>query len=201
MDAEGDAAVLTRLHGARLRPLTVAEYYRMGEAGIFARDERIELIDGQIVAMSPIGTPHIGTVIVLTRLLTSAIAGRAEVSVQNPVRLDDLTEPEPDFAILKPRPDDYRSGSPPRPEDILLLIEVAETNLAYDRGVKLGRYARHAIPEVWIVNLGAEVVEVYRSPSEGRYEAASAVGRDGTLDVALIPGTAIPVAAIFGNAG
>jgi len=85
MDAEGDAAVLTRLHGARLRPLTVAEYYRMGRGCAFLRgDERIELIDGQIVAMSPIGTPHIGTVIVLTRLLTSAIAGRAEVSVQKP---------------------------------------------------------------------------------------------------------------------
>ena len=110
------------------RPITVAEYHRMAEVGILGERDRVELIEGELVAMSPIGSYHTGTVIMLNHSLVHAVGDRAMVSVQNPIRLDDLSEPEPDFALLKPRPDLYRDA-PAGPADVLLLIEVADTSL------------------------------------------------------------------------
>jgi Uma2 family endonuclease len=142
------------------RPITVTEYHRMGEVGILGERDRIE---GGLVAMSPIGSYHHGTVKQLTHALVDAVGERAIVSVQGPVRLDDLSEPEPDFGMLKPRPDFYRDAHA-QPADVLLLIEVADTSLNYDRAVKRMLYARHAVPEFWIVDLTAGEVEVCREP-------------------------------------
>ena len=162
MDRE-ELGLLSRYPAAPRRLLTVDEYHRMGEAGILTEDDRVELIEGELVAMAPIGSEHIAATNSLNRLLVLAVGDHGIVSVGNPVRLNRHSEPQPDFSILKPR-DDYRKTLP-RPEDTMLAVEVANTSLDYDRKVKLALYARSGIPEVWIVNLAANEVEVYRSPS------------------------------------
>ena len=141
------------------RRITVAEYHRMGEVGILGERDRVELIGGELVAMPPIGSYHTGTVNKLNHSLVHAVGERAIVAVQIPVRLDDVSEPEPDFALLKPRLDFYQD-SPAQPADVLLLIEVADTSLSYGRAVKRALYARHAIPEFWIVDLIPSALEI-----------------------------------------
>ncbi len=178
------------------RPITVADYHRMGEVGILSERDRVELIEGELVAMSPIGSYHHGTVNQLTHALVHAVGERAIVSVQGPVRLDDFSEPEPDFALLKPRPDFYRDAHA-QPADVLLLIEVADTSLNYDRAVKRTLYARHAIPEFWIVDLTSGEVEVCREPKADGYAAVERVGRDGELEPELLPGVRIQVSSLF----
>jgi Uma2 family endonuclease len=178
------------------RPITVADYHRMGEVGILGERDRVELIEGELVAMSPIGSYHHGTVNQLTHALVHAVGERAIVSVQGPVRLDDFSEPEPDFALLKPRPDFYRDAHA-QPADVLLLIEVADTSLNYDRVVKRALYARHAVPEFWIVDLTSGEVEVCREPKAGGYAAVERVGRDGELEPELLPGVRIQVSSLF----
>jgi Uma2 family endonuclease len=169
----------------------------MGEAGILTEDDRVELIEGQLIAMSPIGSDHSGTVNSLTRMLVLAVGDRGVVAVQNPVQLDDLSEPQSDFSVLKPRDDDYRRATP-LPHEVLLIIEVAHSSLAYDRAIKRSLYARHGIPEFWIVNIAGGVVEVRRKPVGDDYASAFQVGRDATLEPELLPGVAIPVSALFG---
>ncbi len=193
----GETGLLTRNPWVARRPLTVAEYHRMGEVGILTSDDRLELIEGELIAMSPIGSEHSGTVIAITRCLVEAIGRRGAVSVQNPIRLDDRSEPQPDFAVLKPRDDDYRRATP-QPADVLLIIEVADSSLAYDRNVKRSLYARHGILELLIVNLTAGEVEVCRAPRGEVYVSVSMVGRDGVLEPQLLPGATVPVAALLG---
>ena len=193
----GEIGLLTRNPWVARRALTVAEYHRMGEVGILTERDRVELIEGELIAMSPIGSEHAGTVNALNRLLVQAVGERGVVAVQNPVRLDDLSEPQPDFAVLKPRADDYRRATP-RSADVLLIVEVADTSLAYDRDVKRSLYARHGVPEFWIVNLAANEVEVCRAPTGDQYASVSHVGRDGVLEPELLSGVAIAVAAILG---
>jgi len=195
--ASGETGLLTRNPWVARRALTVAEYHRMGEVGILTERDRVELIEGELVAMAPIGSEHSGTVNALTRLLVEIVGDRGVVAVQNPVQLDDLTEPEPDFAVLKPRPDYYRRATP-RADDVLLLIEVADSSLAYDRAVKRSLYARHGIPEFWIVNLTAGEVEVCRTPTGDNYASVLHVGREAILEPVLLPGAAIPVATLLG---
>lgn len=178
------------------RPITVTEYHRMGEVGILGERDHVELIEGELVAMSPIGSYHHGTVNQLTHSLVHAVGEHAVVSVQGPVRLDDFSEPEPDFALLRPRPDFYRDAHP-RPADVLLLIEVADTSLNYDRAVKRALYARHAIPEFWIVNLNAGEVEVCREPKADAYASMERFGRDGAVEPALLPGVRIQLSTLF----
>jgi Uma2 family endonuclease len=178
------------------RPISVTEYHRMGEVGILGERDRVELIEGELVAMSPIGSYHVGTVITLTQSLSQAVGNRALVSVRNSVRLDDFSEPEPDFALLRQRPDHYRDALP-RPADILLLIEVADTSLNYDRAVKRALYARHAIPEFWIINLSAGEVEVCRGPTADGYASLQRFGRDGGVEPVLLPGVRIELATLF----
>jgi Uma2 family endonuclease len=195
--ASGETGLLTRNPWVARRALTIAEYHRMGEVGILTERDRVELIEGELVAMAPIGSEHSGTVNALTRLLVEIVGDRGVVAVQNPVQLDDLTEPEPDFAVLKPRPDYYRRATP-RADDVLLLIEVADSSLAYDRAVKRSLYARHGIPEFWIVNLTAGEVEVCRTPTGDNYASVLHVGREAILEPVLLPGAAIPVATLLG---
>jgi Uma2 family endonuclease len=178
------------------RPITVAEYHRMGEAGILREDERVELIEGEILAMSPIGSPHAGSVNTLNRLLVTLVGERGVVSVQNPVQLGDRSEPEPDFAILKPRDDDY-FGAIPQTKDVLLLIEVSDSSLAYDRSVKRALYARHNIPELWVVDVAAGAVEICRAPAGDDYAEIVRLGRDGVLEPVSLPGVSIPAGAFL----
>lgn len=134
------------------RRFTVDEYHRMAEAGILGEDDRVELLDGEIVEMTPIGPRHAGGVNRLTRLFTTRLGARAIVTVQNPVVLGVRWEPQPDLAILRPRPDFY-STAHARPEDILLIVEVAETSGEADRRVKVPGYAAAGVPETWRVDL------------------------------------------------
>ena len=135
----------------------------MAETGVLPPNARVELLDGKIIDMSPIGPFHGGLVKRLSRLFNLKAKGRWTVSTQDPVRLDDLSEPEPDVMLLKPSPDDYTSRHP-QADDVFLLIEVSDTTLDYDRGEKLPAYGRAGISEVWIVNLNEETIEIYREP-------------------------------------
>jgi Uma2 family endonuclease len=141
----------------------VKEYYRMAETGVLRPDARVELLDGEIIDMSPIGPFHGGVVNRLIRLFTRSSGSRWLVSAQNPVRFHDYSEPEPDLVLLKPAPDDYTSRHP-QPEEVYLLIEVSDATLALDREEKLPLYGRAGIIEVWIVNLVDQTLEVYREP-------------------------------------
>ena len=176
--------------------LDVVQYHRMGEAGVFEGNERVELIEGEIVEMAPIGSNHAGTTNVLTRSLFDAVGARAVVAVGNPVRLDRYNEPQPDFALLRPRADSYRDAHPTA-ADTLLLIEVADSSLRYDRKVKLPLYARHGVPELWIVDLEGGTVEVCREPRGDGYAAISRVAPGDVLEPALLPGVRIAVTDII----
>lgn len=162
------------------RLFTVDEYHAMGESGILTEDDRVELIDGQILAMSPIGSPHFHCVNRLTELFVLRAHGRAVVSVQNPVRLNNRTEPQPDVVLLRADMDKQRL---PRPEDVLLIVEVADTTLHFDTEIKVPRYAAAGIPEVWVVDLQGECIHVYRKPGAGGYGEVRQVAVGGQVDV------------------
>jgi len=189
--------LLTRNPWVTRRPLTVREYHRMGKAGILHEDDRVELIEGQLVAVSPIGSEHAGTVNSLNRTLVMVVGDSGVVAVQNPIRLDDFSEPQPDFSVLRPRADDYR-GATPRPADVLLVIEIADSSLRYDRRIKLPLYARHGIPEVWIVDIGGRQIEVHRQPAGEIYAEVTQVGPDGMLPLSFLDDQAISAAAVLG---
>ena len=169
---------------------TVHDYHRMGEAGILHEDDRVELIEGELVEMTAIGTRHFSCVNRLNRSLVMNVGDEAIVSVQNPVRLNEYNEPQPDLAVIRPR--DYRE-SLPEPDDVLLLIEVSDTTLPYDRGVKLPFYARAGIREVWIVNLPGETIERYTAPSANGYRRVEQMRRGQTLESTSLPGLALSV--------
>ncbi len=164
----------------RTHNFTVDEYHRMAEAGVFHEDDRVELIDGQVVQMTPVGPRHAGCVNRLTSLLSQLGGGGATVSVQNPVILGERREPQPDVAVLKHRADGYAARHP-QPADILLLIEVVDTSLEYDRSVKIPLFAQAGVPEVWLVDLSADRIEVYRNPAGGRYGDVTSASSDETL--------------------
>jgi len=179
------------------RRFTVDEYYRMGRAGVFHEDDRVELLDGLIVEMSPIGPGHAGCVDMLTGVLSRLVGNRAVVRVQNPVRLGRQSEPQPDVTLLLPRADAYRTAHP-QPEDVLLLIEVADASLEHDREVKVPLYAAAGVPEVWLVNLTDEAVTLYRDPVGGRYATVRTAGRGETVTSLRLPGVTLRVADVLG---
>lgn len=170
--------------------LSVADFLRMAKAGILNEDDRIELIAGELIDMAPIGSRHVSVVGVLGEMLTLAIHGKAFVLVQSPVVLQDDSQPQPDIVLLQPREDRYAS-SLPRPADIMLVIEVADTSLEYDRDTKIPLYARSGIPEVWLVDLRDEVIEVYRDPGPTGYKIVLRPERHDTILPAGIPGVAL----------
>ncbi|PWU21100.1 MAG: Uma2 family endonuclease [Verrucomicrobia bacterium] len=143
---------------------SVADYYRMAETGVLRPDARVELLDGRIIDMSPIGPYHSGLVARLTRFFSLKSKGRWMVFPQNPLRLHDHSEPEPDIMLLRPALDDYTNRHP-QPDDVFLLIEVSDATIYYDRDQKLPAYGRAGVPEVWIVNLNDQTIEVYREPT------------------------------------
>ena len=176
------------------RAFTVDEYHAMAEAGILTREDRVELLDGEIIAMVPIGSRRASCVDSLSELLFEGLQGRAILRVQGPVRLDAASEPQPDLMLLKRR--DY-SRSHPGPDDALLLIEVSDTTIDFDRNEKLPIYARSGIPEVWIVNLDARSVEVYSAPVNGEYAESRLIGTDGSLTPTRFEDMSLPVSRVI----
>ncbi len=177
--------------------LSVADYYRMGEAGVFAPDARVELIEGEVIDMAPIGSKHGSVVKRLVALMTSTLGSRVIVAVQDPLHLGDLSEPEPDLMLLKPR-DDFYAEAHPGAAEVLLLIEVADTSARYDREIKLPLYARHAVPEVWIVDLEARLVRFYSAPAGDAYGQSSTTATPGRTPIAALPGSEIDLSQILG---
>ncbi len=181
---------------ARIHRLTVAAYHRMGEVGILASDLRTELIEGEIVEMPPIGHTHGGTVNYLSNRLKESIGSAVIVAVQNPVQLSELSEPQPDIALLRPRTDYYRVAHP-RPDDVLLVIEVAEKTLRYDRDVKLPLYAKAGIPEAWLVDLKAKTLTVCCDPSSTKYQEIVIIDDLTQVDVPVTPTRTIDLSPLF----
>jgi Uma2 family endonuclease len=180
----------------RRRRFTREEYHRMAEAGILHEDDRVELIEGEIVQMTPIGRRHAACVAELNRLLVPAVGQRALLWPQNPITLPNETEPQPDIVLLRPRRDRYLADDA-HPDDVLLLVEVADTSQRYDRLVKLPLYGRAGVPEVWIVDLPGEVIEVYRRPTPAGYAQVERVGRGSTVAPAAFPDILLPVDVIL----
>jgi Uma2 family endonuclease len=180
----------------RRHRLTVHEYYRMAEVGLLAPDARVELIEGEIIDMPPSGIPHAGILSRLNRLLLAAAGTQAAVRVQLPLRLDEFSEPEPDFAVLKWREDEYTSAHP-TPSDTLLAIEVSQSSLRYDRKKKLPLYARHCIPEIWIVDLVNVRLHTFDYPQEGRYLNSSTTPQPGVVALKALPSLKVDLTGLF----
>ena len=185
--AEGEQAAV--LAGARL--FNVDEYLDMEKAGILHEDDRIELMDGKIIVMAPIGDPHIGGTAWLTMLLVPFLAGRALVLVQCPIYLNDGSAPQPDFAVVRQRP--ITETARYYPPDVYFVIEVADSSLPYDSGPKLARYADAGIPEVWIANLRVREVTVYADPSGSEYATAATYRAGDSISPRAFPDVALAV--------
>jgi Uma2 family endonuclease len=182
--------------GVQRRRFTAEEYHRLAEVGILHEDDRVELIEGEIIIMAPIGLRHATCVALLNRELTLALGRRAFLWPQNPVRLFPDTEPQPDVVILRERADDY-AHAPARPSDVLLLVEVADTSYRYDRRVKLPLYARSGVAELWIVDLTRDLIEIYRDRQTDRYATTTQVRRGGVVAPAAFPDIVLAVDAIL----
>ncbi|MEW4567726.1 Uma2 family endonuclease [Tautonia sp. JC769] len=181
---------------ARVR-FTVDDYHRLAELGFLHEDARVELVEGDLIAMSPIGPRHADVVDRLVELLVPLLLRRAIVRVQNPLRLDEHSEPEPDLMLVNCREGRYASAHP-RPDDVLLLIEVMDSSADYDRGTKLGLYARFAVTEVWLIDLTEQRIELHRSPNEGTYTERLIRSRGQTVAPTRFPDVELDVDAILG---
>jgi len=170
----------------------VEEYYRMAEVGVLKPGARVELLDGEIIDRSPIGPFHAGVVGRLVRFFGAASNGRWHVWPQNPLRLDEHSEPQPDVTLLRLSPDDYTTRQP-GPDDAHLVIEVSDTSLAVDREVKLPAYGRAGIGEVWVVNLTDQTVEVYRGPNFTGYSSKTILRAGEKASSQAFPDVAIGV--------
>lgn len=168
----------------------------MAEVGLLAPDARVELIEGEIIDMAPSGPAHAGILTRLCRMLFLASQGRAIVRQQLPLHLDDFSEPEPDFALVKCRPDDY-IGSHPVPADVLLVIEVSQSSLRFDRKRKLALYARCGIPEYWIVDVVKPVLHTFHTPQGDRYLHASSRPRPGVVALTGLPDSKLDLTGLF----
>jgi Uma2 family endonuclease len=174
----------------------INEWQKIGEANIFPPESRLELINGEIIEMSPIGSNHAGHLKRITNLLTILVAGKAIVSVQDPLQLGELSEPEPDFMLLKPNADFYSSHHPIA-DDVLLLIEVADSSLIYDQHQKLRLYALHNIPEYWLLNLNDNCLEVYRKPKGEVYAEKTTLYTGDKITLSQLPDICIQVSEIL----
>jgi Uma2 family endonuclease len=186
----------TVLEYPRRHAVSASEYLRMGEAGVFGPEARLELIEGEIIEMTPIGSPHAGAVKTLNRLLVRLAGDRAVVSVQDPVVLGDRSVPQPDLALLEPRADGYAAAHPTA-ANVLLAIEVADSTLSFDLGTKVPLYARAAVPEVWVIDVNEQAIRVYRDPTASGYKTSFTVtGQDNVASVAL-PDVHVVVSSLF----
>jgi Uma2 family endonuclease len=174
----------------------IHEWQKLGDANIFPPESRLELIDGEILEMAPIGCNHSGHLNRINKLFTVLTADCADTSVQNPLQLGDLSEPEPDFMLLKPSADFYCSRHP-NADDVLLLIEVADSSLSFDQNQKLRLYARHNIPEYWLLNLKDSCIEVYRQPHEDVYGEKTTLRVGDTITLSQLNQLTINIADIL----
>lgn len=179
------------------RTFTTTEYHRMGDAGILTPTDRVELIEGEILRMSPIGRRHAACVDRFTALFSKRLGGRAIVRIQNPVILDRHSEPQPDVTLLTPRPDFYEERAP-RPADVLLIVEVVESSAGYDRAIKLPLYARRGISEVWLVDLANERLEAFHGPTLRAYRAHATLARGQRIAPRAFPRTFFRVNEVLG---
>ncbi len=160
----------------QLRPFQIdlATYHRMVELGILGEDDSVELIEGQIVTMSPKGSRHAACLAKINDWLTPKLSGQAQLRLQDPIQIPDLSEPEPDLALVLPRADYYLDGHP-LPKDVILLAEIAESSLKIDREVKVSLYARAGISAYWIINLVDGIIEVHQQPMGDRYKEVTMI--------------------------
>jgi Uma2 family endonuclease len=172
------------------------EWHRLGDAGIFPPESRMELIEGEILHMAPIGFNHAGHINRLISFFAPLLAGKAAISAQNPLQLGDLSEPEPDFMLLRPEANFY-STRHPKADDVLLLIEVSDSTLRFDRSQKARLYATYGIPEYWIINLIDNCLEVYRQPQDGDYQDKSILSKTDSLNLLVLPDIRVAVGDIL----
>ena len=176
--------------------LTVDDYHGMADAGLLAPDARVELIDGEIIDMPPMKSRHAFAVAMLNRDLVRVVGDAGLVACQTPLRLDRYSEPEPDFMVLRPKPEGYRDALPTA-ADVLLLIEVSDTTAGYDRRIKLPLYARHRVAEFWIVDLDGGVIQTFRRPGDAGYEDATTLEEaPEALAIAALPGVMVDLRTI-----
>jgi Uma2 family endonuclease len=176
---------------------TVHDYHKMIDAGVFVGNSNYELIEGEIVKKMTVGNYHISCVNRLTMLLASKLSGKAIVSVQNPVIVSDISEPEPDVTLFKFREDFYASRKATA-EDVLLLIEVSDSTVSYDRSVKVRLYAEAEVHEVWLVNLPRQILEVYTEPISGKYKVVKKYEKTQTVSPKLLPEIKLKISDIIG---
>ena len=190
-----DLDILSRYPVSRHR-LSVADYHRLAEAGILGEDDRVELLEGQLIAMAPVGPRHALAVDALTDLLSHALTPPARLRVQNPMTQNCDTEPQPDIAVVR-RPWRGYPREHPGPGDIFLLVEVADSTLAFDKGAKRILYARAGIPEYWLVDLTEDVVHIHRNPVGDTCTVEDKLGPAATLTGEALPGLAIEGGLLF----
>lgn len=177
-------------------PLTITQFQKMIETKILAEEEHVELIEGELIIMAPIGPVHSGKTNRINRLFSQSVGDSAIVEVQGPLVLNDNSELEPDIALLRPRDDFYETANP-TPDDVLLLLEVADSSLSYDKNIKIPLYARHGIPEVWLINIPNRQVEIYLKPSPEGYRQILLPEKHETISPTLLLEVSIKVSDIF----
>ena len=180
------------------RKFTVEQYHKMVESGILTEDDRVELIRGEIIDMSPIGTKHAACVNRLVNLLVQLLGKGVILAAQNPVALNNNSEPQPDVALLKPR-DDFYATAHPQPQDIFLLIEVSDSTVMYDREEKIPLYAEANIIEVWLVDINEQIVEVYQQPTAARYQLMQKFAGGQSLSIKALSDIHITINEILGH--
>lgn len=176
---------------------TVADYYKMAEIGILREDDRVELIEGEIVEMAAIGPRHAACVARLDHLFGDALRGRAIVWPQNPLHLGEYAEPEPDLVLARYRPDFYATAHP-RPEDTFLVVEVADSSLLYDRTTKMPLYARAGVPESWLIDLVSQRVNIHRDPGPDGYRSIITASGEDRVSPLAFPDVVLTAAEILG---
>jgi Uma2 family endonuclease len=176
--------------------ISVARYQQMVATGVLTKYDRIELIDGEMIDMAPNGRKHVTVTNRLNKLFVMGAGDSAIVSPGGPVNLGDYSEPEPDLSILRPRADDYATQLP-EGADVLLLIEVSDTSLAYDQGIKRALYARHGISEYWIVDVEARCIHVHREPDGSSFSKVSTVTIPDRVAARELPGIEVSLDALF----
>lgn len=184
--------------GYRTRPITVEEYREMGRVGILGERESIELLDGELIALPPMGHRHAAAVSRLTRFFLFRLGDRTDVRPQLPTHLSPISEPQPDLALVVLRPDFYASDDHPLPSETFALIECAESSLAYDRGKKLRAYARAAIRECWIVDLAHASIEISREPSDLGYASTTVAVAGDVVAFEAFPDVTFTVSELLG---
>jgi Uma2 family endonuclease len=179
------------------RKFTVEQYHKMADVGILTEDDRVELIKGEILEMSPIGLKHAASVKRLNSIFQRKLGNKTIIGVQDPIQLNDNSAPQPDVTLLKPRIDFYETEIP-KPEDILLIVEVADTTIHYDRDIKIPLYAENGILEVWLIDINNQSLTIYRQPTKEGYQIIQTLDITHKLSPLAFPDVTININEIFG---